>query len=108
MTGPCLLGELIRLAFPYRWATRAVMLDKTDATKLPTRIRRKWFAKRKSVAAILREVMTNEASTLLDSDASNTAADDDSALHELGAYDAGQAHAPATGTVWATAQESVE
>src|SRR3546814_19374028 len=78
------------------------MLDKTDATKLLTRIRRQWFAKRKSVAAILREVMTNEASTLLDSAASNKAADADAALQELGADDVGQAYVPATVTVWDT------
>ena len=100
MTWPGLLDELNRLAFPYRWATRAVMLDKTDATKLLTRIRRQWFAKRKSVAAILREVMTNEASTLMDSDASNKAADADAALQELGADDVGQAYVTATVTVW--------
>ena len=29
-----LLDELNRQAFPYRWSTRAIMLDKTDATKL--------------------------------------------------------------------------
>jgi hypothetical protein len=59
------------------------MLDKTDATKLLTRIRRQWFAKRKSVAAILKEVMTNEASALLDTDAHNKAMDADAALQEL-------------------------
>ena len=32
-TWPGLLDELNRLAFPYRWATRAICLDKTDATK---------------------------------------------------------------------------
>ncbi len=48
------------MAFPYRWSTRAILLDKTDAVRLLTRIRRQWFAKRKSVAAILKEVMTNE------------------------------------------------
>src|SRR3546814_5528908 len=77
LTFPGLLDELNRLAFPYRWATRAIMLDKTDATKLTARIRRQWFAKRKSVAAILKEVMTNEASTLLDSAASHKDADAD-------------------------------
>ncbi|MGH6633507.1 MAG: conjugal transfer protein TrbE, partial [Sphingopyxis sp.] len=65
VTFPGLLDELNRLAFGYRWSTRAVMLDKTDATQLLTRIRRQWFAKRKSVAAILKEVMTNEASVLM-------------------------------------------
>ena len=100
VTFPGLLDELNRLALEYRWSTRAIMLDKTDATKLLTRIRRQWFAKRKSVAAILKEVMTNEASTLLDSDASNKAADADTALQELGADYAGMAYVTATVTVW--------
>ncbi len=100
VTFPGLLDELNRLAFPYRWSTRALMLDKTDATKLLTKIRRQWFAKRKSVAAILKEVMTNEASTLLDSDASNKAADADMALQELGSDMIGQAYVTATVTVW--------
>src|SRR3546814_4109309 len=46
--------------------------------------------------------MTNEASTLLDSDASNKAADADAALQELGADDVGQAYVTATVTVWDT------
>ena len=76
------------------------MLDKSDATKLLTRIRRQWFAKRKSIGAILKEVMTNEASVLLDSDASNKAADADLALQQLGADHAGIAYVTATVTVW--------
>jgi type IV secretion system protein VirB4 len=99
-TFPGLLDELNRLAFAYRWSTRAVMLDKTDATKLTAKIRRQWFAKRKSVASILKEVMTNEASTLLDSDAANKAADADAALQELGSDFVGQAYVTATVTVW--------
>jgi type IV secretion system protein VirB4 len=99
-TWPGLLDELNGQAFEYRWVTRAVCLDKTDATRLLTRIRRQWFAKRKSIAAILKEVMTNEASTLLDSDASNKAADADEALQELGADMAGAAYVTATLTVW--------
>jgi type IV secretion system protein VirB4 len=99
-TFPGLLDELNRQAFPYRWSTRAIMLDKTDATKLLAKIRRQWFAKRKSVAAILKEVMTNEQSVLMDSDASNKAADADMALQELGADHAGIAYVTATVTVW--------
>ena len=91
-TTPGLLHDLNRLAFPYRWSTRAVLLDKTDATKLLTKIRRQWFSKRKSIAAILKEVMTNEASVLVDTDAANKAADADLALQELGAdYEIGRA-----------------
>jgi type IV secretion system protein VirB4 len=99
-TTPGILDELNRLAFPYRWSTRAIMLDKTDATRLLTRIRRQWFAKRKSVAAILKEVMTNEASSLIDTDASNKAIDADAALQELGSDSIGQAFVTATITVF--------
>ncbi len=100
VTTPGILDDLNRLAFPYRWSTRAIMLDKADATKLLTRIRRQWFAKRKSVAAILKEVMTNEASSLIDTDASNKAIDADAALQELGSDLIGEAFVTATITVW--------
>lgn len=99
-TTPGILDELNRLAFAYRWSTRAIMLDKTDATRLLTRIRRQWFAKRKSIVAILKEVMTNEASTLLDTDAHNKAIDADAALQELGSDAVGAAYCTVTITVW--------
>jgi type IV secretion/conjugal transfer VirB4 family ATPase len=99
-TTPGILDDLNRLAFAYRWSTRAIMLDKTDATRLLTKIRRQWFAKRKSVAAILKEVMTNETSSLLDTDAHNKAMDADAALQELGSDAIGQAFVTATVTVW--------
>ena len=99
-THPGILDDLNRLAFPYRWSTRAILLDKTEAVRLVTKIRRQWFAKRKSIAAIVKEVMTNEASTLVDSDAANKAADADLALQELGSDDVGQAYVTATITVW--------
>lgn len=99
-TFPGILDELNRLAFAYRWMTRAIMLDKSDATRLLTRIRRQWFAKRKSLGAILKEVMTNEASALVDNDAANKAHDADLALQELGADHAGAAYVTATVTVW--------
>jgi type IV secretion system protein VirB4 len=99
-TWPGLLDELNRLAFPYRWSTRALCLDKTDAAGVLTRIRRQWFSKRKSIAAILKEVMTNEASALVDSDAANKAVDADLALQELGSDLVGEAYVTATVCVW--------
>ena len=99
-THPGILDELNRLAFPYRWSTRAIALDKTDATRVLTRIRRQWFSKRKSVVAILKEVMTNESSALLDTDAHNKALDADAALQELGSDLIGEAYVTATVTVW--------
>jgi type IV secretion/conjugal transfer VirB4 family ATPase len=110
-TTPGILDDLNRLPFAYRWSTRAIMLDKLEATKLLTRIRRQWFAKRKSVAAILKEVMTNEASALLDTDAHNKAMDADAALQELGSDQIGEAFVTATISVWdgdpATADEKL-
>ena len=99
-TWPGILDDLNWLAFPYRWATRAICLDKTDATAVLSRIRRQWFAKRKSVMTIVKEVMTNEASTLTDSDAGNKAQDADLALQELGSDQVGQVYVTATVTVW--------
>ncbi|HEV7443299.1 MAG TPA: conjugal transfer protein TrbE, partial [Steroidobacteraceae bacterium] len=99
-THPGILDELNRLAFAYRWSTRAIALDKTDATRVLARIRRQWFAKRKSVMAILKEVMTNEPTALLDTDAHNKALDADAALQELGSDLIGEAYVTATVTVW--------
>ncbi|WP_316237254.1 conjugal transfer protein TrbE [Bradyrhizobium sp. SZCCHNR1015] len=99
-TTPGILDQLNALAFPYRWSTRAIMLDKTDATRLLTRIRRQWFAKRKSIAALLKEVVTNEAAALVDSDAHNKALDADAALQDLGSDLIGEALVTATITVW--------
>ncbi len=86
-TTPGLLDALNDLGFAYRWTTRWIALDKIQANRQLTKLRRQWFAKRKSVAAILREVMFNRESTLVDSDADNKAADADEALQELGADD---------------------
>ncbi|MFN8682556.1 conjugal transfer protein TrbE [Paracoccus sp. P2] len=99
-TTPGILDELNRIAFPYRWSTRAILIDKPDATRLLTKIRRQWFAKRKSIAVILKEVMTSEPTALVDTNAANKAADADMALQELGADIAGMAYVTATITVW--------
>ncbi|UUX98717.1 conjugal transfer protein TrbE [Sphingomonas sp. J315] len=84
MSRPGLLDALNHLDFGYRWTSRFIALDKSDANRALTRLRRMWFNKRKSVAQLLREVMTNQASPLLDSDADNKVVDADLALQELG------------------------
>ena len=87
MTVPGILDELNHLPFAFRWVTRFVPLDKVQAIKELERYRRQWFAKRKSVTAILKEVLFNESSALVDSDADNKAIDADAALQELGSDD---------------------
>jgi type IV secretion/conjugal transfer VirB4 family ATPase len=84
-TWPGLLDELNRLALPYRWVTRFLLLDKADAEHELIRLRRQWFAKRKNIVALLRETVFQQESPLVDSDADNKAADADAALQELGA-----------------------
>jgi type IV secretion system protein TrbE len=91
-TTPGILDALNDLGFAYRWTTRWIALDKTDANKQLTRLRRQWFAKRKSMGAILREVMFNRETALVDPDADNKALDADEALQELGSDDVAFGH----------------
>ena len=86
-TTPGVLDALNDLGFAYRWVTRWIAIDKTDATRQMTRLRRQWFAKRKSISVILREIMFNRETALVDPDADNKAADADEALQELGQDD---------------------
>ncbi|WP_031308759.1 conjugal transfer protein TrbE [Sphingobium sp. C100] len=83
-TWPGMLDDLNRLGFPYRWATRFLCLDRDEAERQLVRLRRQWFAKRKGVVSLLREVIYNQEVALVDSDAGNKAADADLALQELG------------------------
>jgi type IV secretion system protein TrbE len=84
MSRPGILDALNSSDFTYRWTTRFIALDKTDATKVLTRLRRQWFNKRKSITAMLREVLYNQPVQLLDSDADNKVVDADLALQALG------------------------
>mgnify|MGYP001249565143 FL=1 len=96
---PGFLDALNRLGFSYRWTTRFIPLDKALATKEIAKYRRQWFAKRKSVAAIIKETLFNEQSVLLDADADNKAADADAALQELGSDDVAFGYLTATVSV---------
>ncbi|MEQ1756528.1 MAG: conjugal transfer protein TrbE [Micropepsaceae bacterium] len=99
LTRPGLLDDLNRLDFSYRWVTRFIPLDKLHAAYMLSKLRRQWFAKRKSILAILREVMFNEPTSLIDSDADNKAADADAALQELGGDDVAFGYLTTTVTV---------
>lgn len=83
-TWPGILDDLNRLGFAYRWSTRFLCLDKDEAERELGRLRRQWFAKRKSVLALLRETLFQQESPLVDTDASNKATDADAALQALG------------------------
>ncbi len=98
-TWPGILDDLNRLGFAYRWSTRFLCLDKADAEKELSRLRRQWFAKRKNVVALLRETIFQQESPLVDTDASNKAADADAALQELGGDQVAFGYVTATVTV---------
>lgn len=98
-TWPGLLDDLNRLGFAYRWSTRFLCLDKAEAEKELGRLRRQWFAKRKNVVALLRETIFQQESPLVDTDASNKAADADAAMQELGGDQVAFGHFTATVTV---------
>jgi len=96
---PGMLDDLNRLGFAYRWSTRFICMDKAEAERELTKLRRQWFAKRKSVLALLRETIFQQESPLLDSDAANKAADADAALQELGSDQVAYGYLTATVTV---------
>src|SRR3546814_15992723 len=81
---PGILDALNHEDFSYRWVTRFIALDKQEATKALTKLRRQWFNKRKSVTAMLSEVIYNQPAQLLDSDADNKVVDADLAWQALG------------------------
>lgn len=101
-TWPGILDDLNRLGFGYRWGTRFLCMDKAEAEKELTRLRRQWFAKRKNVVALLRETIFQQESPLVDTDANNKAADADAALQELGSDQVAFGYVTATVTVFDT------
>ncbi len=108
LSRPGTLDALNHLDFGYRWVTRFIALDKTDATRALTRLRRQWFNKRKSVTALLREVLYNQPVQLLDSDADNKMADADLALQALGGDHVAFGHLTTTITVQDSDRARVE
>ena len=77
---PGLLDRLNELGISYRWVCRYLPLDKEDARKAVTTVRKRWFAKRKGVMALLKEAITREPSLLEDPDAAAKSVDADAAL----------------------------
>ena len=83
-SSPGLLDRLNELGVAYRWVCRFMPLDKEDARKAVTAVRKRWFAKRKGVMALLKEAVTHEPSVLEDPDASAKAGDAEAVLAILG------------------------
>jgi type IV secretion/conjugal transfer VirB4 family ATPase len=108
LTHPGILDALNHQDFAYRWMTRFIALDKTEATKTLTSLRRQWFNKRKSISALLREVLYSQPALLLDSDADNKVVDADLALQALGGDHVAFGYLTATITVMDEDRERAE
>jgi type IV secretion system protein VirB4 len=108
LTHPGILDALNHQDFAYRWMTRFIALDKTEATKTLTSLRRQWFNKRKSISALMREVLYNQPVQLLDSDADNKVVDADLALQALGGDHVAFGYLTATISVMDTDRQRAE
>lgn len=83
-SSPGILDQLNGLGLAYRWVSRYLPLDREDARRAVTSLRRRWFSKRKGVLALLKEAITKEPSLLEDPDALQKTHDADAALALLG------------------------
>ena len=57
---PGILDILNRLDFEYRWVTRFIFLDKTDAEKQLRGYWQRWLSARQSFVALMREAITGQ------------------------------------------------
>ena len=99
-TTPGLLDQLNHLPIGYRWVARWLPMDKSEAQRHIGSIRRQWFAKRKGMMGLIKEVITKETSDLEDSDSLNKAQDADEALQCLGGDLCSYGYLTLTVTVW--------
>ncbi len=105
-TRPGLLDALGALPFEYRWCARWIGVDKADAEREIVKLRKRWFAKRKGVSALLREAITKEEAPLVNTDAESKAEECDGALEALGSEACAYGYLTLTVTVLDRSAES--
>ena len=108
-THPGVLDDLNSAAMTYRWMTRYLCLDRDGAERELVKWRRLWFSKHKSMGALVKEMMTKEASTFSNPDAIAKTEEVEEALQELGSELVGFGFLTSTLVVLgATAEEADE
>lgn len=68
VTYPGIFDELNKLNFEYRWTSRFIPLDKSDALNMTREITRKWFNNRQTAFEQIREAVTQTPSALINND----------------------------------------
>lgn len=81
---PGILDALNRLDLEYRWMTRYITLDKTEAESVIRKIKREWFAGHKSLITMIKETITKSESAMIETINIQRADDGDAALSEMG------------------------
>jgi len=79
-----ILEALNALPLQYRWTSRYICMGPEEAKAELESYRRRWFAKRKSLLALIGESFTKQDTPLVDNAAAEKAGDADAALRELG------------------------
>ena len=83
---PVLFDGLNNLHMPYRWTSRFICLDKESAVRELKKYKRQWYAKRKTLETLIKDVFSKDSdseSIMTDTDAHNKAGDSDQALQEV-------------------------
>jgi len=83
---PVLFDGLNNLHLLYRWTSRFICLDKESAIRELKKYKRQWYAKRKTLETLIKDVFSKDSdreSIMTDTDATNKAHDSDLALQEV-------------------------
>ena len=80
---PGIFDNLNRLNFEYRWTARFLCLDKNEAEKELKNYKDKWFAKRKSMMGLIKDIASQGDSGVSNTDAVLKSIDAETAQQEL-------------------------
>ena len=105
-TFPGILGRLCGLPIALRWTVRWLPMDRLQAEKQLTALKRHWFQKRKNLWTMMREVATKEESRLESSDATHKSDEVEATLALLGADEAAIGHLTMSIHVMAETEEA--
>lgn len=105
-TIPCLLDALNDLPLAYRWCVRYLPLNRDAAIAEFSRIRRHWFARRKSLWTLVREFITQTESAQINVEADQKADDVNHALLGISSDDCSFGYATLTITTWGATEQA--
>jgi type IV secretion/conjugal transfer VirB4 family ATPase len=95
-----MLDALNQVRFPYRWMTRFVCLDKSEAESKILTLQRHWYTQTQSLRSHVTELFTNQKSAISNPSAAGRVAESRAALEELGNDTAAFGYCTATLATW--------